>query len=83
MSGKFGERLEEICLPETVGKHTRYNSQQWISKHAFIFASFPRHSITTPTFLFMQGKGGIIEFVFLVKQIFFLLHRMNDFQKER
>lgn len=50
---------------------------------ACIFASFPRHSITTPTFLFMQGKGGIIEFVFLVKQIFFLLHRRNYFQKER
>ena len=82
MPGEFGEGLEGISLPETAGKHTPYNSRQR-DIQACIFASFPRHSITTPTFLFMQGKGGIIELIFLVKQDFFLLHGRNDFQKDR
>lgn len=80
MPREFGEGLEGIRLPETAGKYTPYNSHQR-DIQAYIFASFPRHSISTPTFLFMEGKGGIIEFIFLVRQDFFLMRRRNDFQK--
>lgn len=80
MPADFGEGLEGTRLPETAGKHNPYNSRQW-DIQAYIFASFPRRSLTTPTFLFMQGKGGIIELIFSVKQEFFPISQKEWFPK--
>lgn len=74
----LGERLEVISLLETADKHTPYNNWQEDTQ-ACSSASFPRHSITIPTFLFMQGKSGITELMFLHKQHIFPV--VHDFQK--